>query len=382
MPTNTDDAVRRLTATLDPSAILDEILQALRRENPTHSRMSENLRSTRVVPAIGQIMLRADAALTEGKDVPLEAIELIAETARQRAIEGMPLEEILKGYRVAMRIAMRHLRQNAEPGDDAALVLLAERGMAFLDVATAAAIRGYFAERTEVVAERERSTRQLIAVLDGRVEAGPGDPELAHGYSLSIGAAFRPFVVGFRGDAGRHSAAAEAWRTTGVLAVSEGDRVVGLLSIGAEPPDPSESHVLAVGIPTAAGGVEPSLRTLRAAVAVAVRNGLTGRVTPADVALDVLLELWPDLAELLEQSTFEPLPPELRRTLEVLEANDFDRRRTAEEMKLHRNSISYRISQIEQLIDRDLSKSGDAASVVLANRARRARYRRPRLERP
>ena len=160
--------------------------------------------------------------------------------------------------------------------------------------------------------------------------------------------------------------------------MTEGDRVFGLALSAPEPSDLGEGPqaLLALGEETP----RPALATAREELGLLVDHGrrarLSGVLTPASHALELLLARSPRVAKALRACVLEPLVrggegADLVHTLRTLVRCGFDRADTSRALHVHRNTLGYRIRRIEQLAGIDLARPRDAAYVYLALAAER-----------
>ena len=107
-----------------------------------------------------------------------------------------------------------------------------------------------------------------------------------------------------------------------------------------------------------------------------VLAGVVRRVEPTEVA-DRVLARSPRLAELARQRALGPLEEYAERrgsdlidTLEVFLDADLDRRRAAERLHVHPNTLDYRLRRVAELTGLDLSRAGDLTLAALALKQR------------
>jgi DNA-binding PucR family transcriptional regulator len=86
-----------------------------------------------------------------------------------------------------------------------------------------------------------------------------------------------------------------------------------------------------------------------------------------------LLVRSPDVGATLEEAVLAPLhryaarrSANLLETLEVFVDSDLDRRRAAERLEIHPNTIDYRLRRIEELTGLDLDRPWDLTAICLA----------------
>ncbi|MGN9809429.1 PucR family transcriptional regulator [Micromonospora sp. BQ11] len=114
------------------------------------------------------------------------------------------------------------------------------------------------------------------------------------------------------------------------------------------PDDPAGEAVCGVALATTPGGVSAAWQeaTVIRDLAVAARDP-RAVVTAADVALERMLAGSAQRVALT--SVLDRLGPELRRTLEMLYQSNIDKQATARTLHVHRNTLDYRLRQIERL---------------------------------
>jgi hypothetical protein len=306
-------------------------------------------------------------------------MRLIEESTRQRAAEGLALEDILRAYRLGVRLSWRNLRTVADPGDEQLLMVAAEAMLTFVEVITGLVTRAYLNERSEPVAERERSVRQLLTALDEDGPLSAAQVDTAEAYGLRPGGPFLPFAVTVDGGSEAHDALAERFRQHQVLAVSEGRRTLGLCVEADEVEgvlvDQGQDALCIVGHPIGPGRITSADRALRAALTAGTGQGRRGTASITEFAPDVFLAVAPDLADALDDRVVGVLPADLRVTLEALVDNGFDRRATAAELGIHRNTLLHRTARISELTGADLSTLPGQVTAYLAIRRREQRAR-------
>lgn len=294
-------------------------------------------------------------------------------SARDRASEGMPLEDLLHAYRLGGRLGWLAIVDATEPEERDSLIVAAERLMHYVDAVSAAVAQAYLDERQQVVSEEERGSRDLFHALlsdtplDARLES------LAERRGFVLADTYRPFVLRLPGSASRHHAeVASALRRDHVLALTEGDRVAGLLVPTAEAPQAGTGLIVVAGaLPR--GDLAAAIDEMRVVAELAESQGLRGRIDPADFTLELLLLAATRHAEGIARRVIEPLrnaeagrSTELMTTLDEFLACGLDRRRTAENLHVHPNTLDYRLKRIRELTNLDLRNPQHVAQVVLA----------------
>jgi PucR C-terminal helix-turn-helix domain len=296
-------------------------------------------------------------------------------SASVRASEGMPLEDLLHAYRLGGRLAWQTVIELAHPEERDGLVAGAEIVMRYVDTVCATVAESYLDSRQQVVAEDERRLRALLEVLCA--EVGPlrtDTSSLASRLGMPVTERYRPFALIAPGQ-GRicHGHVAASLRAQQILAVTEGDRVSGLLAEGQELRSPPGT-LLAMDTPTPRGALTAPLERVRLAVDVAHKLGRTGTVGLDDIAAEMLLASSPETAELLVARVLGPLlavagrRAELEPTLRTFVSTGADRRLAADELHIHTHTLDYRLRRVEELTRLRLADPRDMTQIVLALR--------------
>jgi len=309
-----------------------------------------------------------------------EELEPFCRSARQRASEGMPLEDLLAAYRMGGRLGWREMSSLSQPGEQDALIELAERTMHYIDRVSAAVAQSYLDARQHHVSEEERRLRDLFDALVDGTSMGSGVRAVAERMGFPVDGAHRPFALVVPGAAAHeHAAIATGLRSRGVLALTEGERVAGLAPPTARASDlASGEAILALGDAVSGPQLADELEDARLLVAVGRRLGKSGELRPEEFLPELLLARSAGVADRIAQRVFAPLDAyEERRTsaladtLERFVAGGLDRRGAAKELGVHPNTLDYRLRRISELNGLDLGHPRDVALVVLACRHRR-----------
>jgi hypothetical protein len=358
---------------LEPRAIAEQLVASFREQIPGYRRLPTPVIVQQIVEIARRNVELCFRSITDGRDPSEADLEPFIRSASDRASEGMPLEDLLHAYRLGGRLGWLALVAAARDDEQACLVVAAERLMSYVDAVSAAVAQAYLDERQQVVSEEERTARDLFdalltnARIDARLEA------VAQRRGFDLVDTYRPFVLRLPGSASRrHAELASALRRDGVLALTEGDRVTGLLAADADGLSPGNG-LLVVGDPAARRELDAAVDEMRVVAELAEATGLRGRVDPHAFALELLLLAAPRHAAAIAHRVLDPLlaaeagrSTELLSTLEQLVACALDRRRTAETLHVHPNTLDYRLKRIRELTDLDLRNPQHVALVVLA----------------
>ncbi len=371
---------------VQPAEVAESMVARFRSEIAGYRRLPEPV-------VIGQILeiCRQNVELFFGSildgDEPAEAdLAAFRESAKDRAGEGMPLEDLLHAYRLGGRMGWQALVAAAAADERHALLAGAERLMDYVDRVSAVVAQAYLDERQHLVSEEERRLRDLFDAVVGGGPLAAGAQECAEGIGFPLAECYRPFAETLPGAAAyEHAQIAKALRAHGVLALTEGDRVSGLApaEIGEEGDSgladvvAGTDALLAVGDPTPRAELAEVLEELRLLVDLGRRLGHRGRLDPDAFVAELLLARSPRLAEQARQRALGPLEDYARSrgsdlidTLEAFVAADLDRRAAAQRLHVHPNTLDYRLKRVEELTGLDLGRADDLTLTALALKQR------------
>jgi hypothetical protein len=363
-----------LASRIDREHLTELMLETFRAQIPGYARLPDSVVHGQVLEVIREnVDLCLDWVAGGGEPDPAR-FDDFRESAKNRASEGMPLEDLLRAYRSGGTAAWRVLVAEAVPDERDALPHAAELIMSYLDTVSGIVAAAYLEERQHLVSEQERSLRALLdALLDGdTLDAGHQATAARLGFAPA--GRLAAFAVAIPGaGASDHARAAAGLRTAGALAVTEGHRVVGLAAPG---------RIAAGTLPAAAVAVvdaEVSRDELAASLAdvglgmdIALRDGLTGVVTLQELALDMLLARSPRVAADLRERVLGPLGGsagsrgDLLNTVSTYVQLGCNRQRTANRLHVHPNTLDHRLRRARELTGLDLDDPEDLAVMVLA----------------
>lgn len=322
------------------------------------------------------------------------AVELWRDTGRRRARQGVPLELVLNAYTLGARILWEALvsRVSADPTiqvDDQVLLMAARTVWSNLDVQNAVLIDAY---RRESARMQRQDLQREQSVLDGLIEGRGADPVFAAEArtALEIGPdeAIACVVAIYDGaDAGDVLAPAEdRLDRLGITArwhVRSGV-YYGLLS-GKLPDEAGLVDLFAahapgrMGVAASTDGVAGFATAFQLAhrAAETVPRGTRRVVSVSERLPEVLLAGSPQVAPRLLAETLGPILSQPRAqaqtlldTLSALLRHDGSPTHAATELYCHRNTVIYRMKQIEQLTGRSLTDPRDKMLLGLALMAR------------
>jgi hypothetical protein len=309
-----------------------------------------------------------------------EDLAAFRRSAKDRATEGMPLEDLLHAYRLGSRIGWNALAEAALVDERPSLLHGAEVLLDYIDRVSAAVSQAYLEERQHLVSEEERQLRNLLDALIGGGTLPAELRGLAEQMGLPLTDSYRPFAAAVHeAPARRHSELASTLRDRGVLALTEGVRVAGLAPDGdpASMPGLGGDVVVALAPLTPRADLATALDDMRLLADLGRRLGRTGIVAVDELLPELLLASAPRLAEAVTQRVLGPLQAgrpqrtaDLVETLSVFLDSGLDRRSAARRLHLHPNTLDYRLRQVHELSALDVRRPEDLVLVVLALRQR------------
>lgn len=313
------------------------------------------------------------------------AVSLWRETGRRRARQGVPLELVLNAYTMGARVLWEALIETATTHGhvpDADLLGAARGVWANLDVQNAVLIESYHRERDRV---QRRDQQRQQTLLDGLVDGRGGDPTFAAEARDSLRVSSRSSVacvlvlsdgadgdvVGPVEDRLDRQGIASHWHVRSGVAYG---LVAGDL--------PAEAGLVAalgpvavsrVAVAESAGGMAGFGTAFQLALRAAetLPAGECGAVGVTDRLPEVLLAGDSYVTPLLVAEAFgdlldHPQADTLLVTLRALLAHDGSPTHAAEELYCHRNTVIYRMKQIERLTGRRISDPRDKMLLWLA----------------
>jgi hypothetical protein len=366
-----------LVGRIDRNTLAETMLGTFREEIPGYARLPDSVIRSQVLEVVRQ---NIDLCLDwiAGAEAPGTArFDEFSTSAKNRATEGMPLEDLLRAYRIGATTAWRVLVSEATDHERDALTRAAEQVMTYLDQVSGTVAAAYLEERQHLVSEQERGLRRLLNALLGSDPLDAGHHETAAQIGLPVGGQFATFAAAIpSGGARAHARAAAGLRAGNALALTEGDRVIGLLLPGRGPAHALPAGAVAViDAHVAREELAPSLADVRLGMDIVLRDGRTGVVPLQALTLDLLLARAPRVAADLRQRVLDPLGPtqgrsrgDLRRTVATYVAMHRDRRKTAAQLHIHPNTLDHRLQRARELNGLNLDDPEDLATMVLALR--------------
>src|SRR5918999_3185354 len=165
------DIVRRL----DVNEVVARMIERFRSEISGYQRLPEPVLQGEIFEIARRNVELFLRSVTAGHVPTADEMQPFRDSARRRATEGMPLEDLLHAYRLGARLAWIAIEDAARPEERTALLLGVELVMQYVDQVTAAVAQTYLDERQHLVSETERQLRVLFETL---VDNAVVDPDL------------------------------------------------------------------------------------------------------------------------------------------------------------------------------------------------------------
>ncbi|MEU6161553.1 helix-turn-helix domain-containing protein [Streptomyces sp. NPDC047130] len=318
-------------------------------------------------------------------------VHLWRETGRRRARQGVRMEHVLNAYSLGSRVLWeallsRHDRRD-EVVDDHVLVLAGRQIWAALDLQNATLVEAY---RREEARLHNRDLQRRQRLLDGLVEGRGADPVFAAEAREVLGLGAREpvacVVAPFDGlpdgpvrggeDRLERLGVTSCWHVRGDITfalVAVGGTGVDGLARALEPAVVGRAGVAAS--PDGLAGFATAYR-LAAQAADTVPRGTAGVVPVGERLPEVLLRASPEATAVLVEETVSPLlaqPPQqaavLLETLRALLTHHGSPTHAARQLFCHRNTVIYRMRQIEELTGRSLRDPRDRLLLTLGEMA-------------
>ncbi|MFF2009835.1 PucR family transcriptional regulator [Streptomyces sp. NPDC058195] len=326
----------------------------------------------RSVAAVHALFLRA---LREGGGGPIGPGDLtrLIEWSARRAEERVPLEAVIAAYLIGAEVWWQTLTEVAEPGE------LAGAGgalLACLHTALPAVVLAHQNAQEDVHSEDRRARRALL----GALLAGQPYEELAGVARVAVAGEYEVVALAFESDPPSRLVQSSLDAFTGIPVLMDHVARIALLPGGADVPGLVARLEKDVGQPVRGAAARARVP---AAVPPAAREAVRvldlvrrlGRPPGCYRLDDVLLEhqlARPGDGLVRLAAKLDPLEehPYLLETLRVFVERGHNRRRTALELCVHRNTLDYRLRRVGALTGLDLAVPAQARLLQAALVAR------------
>ena len=192
------DVVRRV----EPADVARRMVDRFRAEIAGYRRLPEPVVMGQIFEICRENVELFFRSILEAKGPTDAELSPFRESAKDRAGEGMPLEDLLHAYRLGGRMGWQAITDEARPEERPALLMGAERLMDYVDRVSAVVAQAYLDERQHLVSEEERRLRELFDGLVGGEPLSPGLRELAERLGFPLAESYRPFAGTLPGAGG------------------------------------------------------------------------------------------------------------------------------------------------------------------------------------
>jgi hypothetical protein len=374
------EVLAALVDRVDPAELARRMVAAFRAEITGYARLPDSVIGGQILAVSQRNVELFFRSITELRGPTEEELAPFRESARSRAEEGLPLEDLLHAYRMGGRLGWQALTEAAHPDEFGALLSAAELLMRYIDSVSSAVAQTYLDEHQHLISEEERRQRALVEALVHPEREAPALRDLADRVGFTLAERYRPFAKALPGaPTHAHSQLASALRARGVLALTEGDRVTGLA-----PEDADEAVFgrprgpFALGAPAPRAELASALDDMRLLIDLARREQIEGVIAAEEFVPELLLARSSHLATRIAERVLGPLEAYAERrssglleTLTAFLGCDLDRRRTAQQLHVHPNTLDYRLRRITELTGLEPGRPRDLVLLELALAARR-----------
>jgi hypothetical protein len=352
------------------------------------------------ITGITEHNLRLIARMFRDRRPPTRAeLAPLRSSSARRAQEGVPLEALLAAYHLGASMVWEHLFAAATPADFADALEANRLILLYSESVTSAVCTAYLEEREGMLSHEQHAMHAAVSALLGGDRAGAAGVRLAPRYLvLAIAVGRHPDEEGGEPGgaiAGRrklHRIRSALQRGAAEPVLSVLDTTGGLVFVPVGGDDPGWCEVTeAADVMGKAAGVP-----VWAAAEFAARSGVPVAAKLAEEVLEVvrIFEQPPGayrLADVLLEyqltrssratavlaGLLDPLMdnPDLLRTLKVYLDTGLDRRRTAELLHVHPNTVDYRLRRAVSLTGLDPVDPAHLQRIGAALAARRQLHR-------
>lgn len=352
-----DRVIRLITALEHDEVVVEPTLQRVWGEIPAY----EVVPREQLVASVHRNLGLACRTLADGAVPPADEIWQAEKATVERLRAGVPIEDIMAGFRVSIAsIQDRLIELAVECGVDGVdVVALTSLLWKLSDAFSARAAAAYRQQGLAVaVADQRRRDEWLMGALAGSLRPDQVEQGCA-AYRLRRDAAYRAFCTGV-GDEETIERAQRALAQQlehRVLMLPTEGQLVGIVE---DLPAPLPGQLFAVGPPESADGLATSYRIAQDVLRAARLRFSEGVHTLESLGWRVAVPMAGDVSDLLRARYLAPLHRAGSFGDQVVEAlrnylsHDRNIPRTAAALHVHVNTLRYRLARFEVLTGRSL----------------------------
>lgn len=353
----------------DIDGLVAQMGAAYQDEIPEYAAMSDATMARDVLPVSRRLVEVFLDCVVQERTLSARELRTFEQSGRDRLGMGMPLESVLRAYRIAGRTAWTALCGAVQPGEEA---LLADLGAGWIDVvdrASSALARAYLAASHERLRDLDARRRELVEAL--LTATDPSEvAAVSLRFSTLLAASYVPVLVAGAGAvAGIDGLLADA--PPGTLGGHRGERVLLLVPQRLDAPIRRPGAVSAWGRPAVCGrALLEEVRHVEQLLVTAVAEGhAEGAFGPDDLLVEQLLLGNERVADALRRRVGDVLVARdpagvVAGTLRLFLATG-SVPETARQEHVHVNTVAYRLARVRELTGLDPRVPGDSALLVL-----------------
>lgn len=352
-------------------AVVEPTVQRVWAEIPAYSAVARE----QLEASVHRNLRLAARTLMAGEVPPAEAIWEAEKGTLERLRVGVPIEDIMAGFRVSIASIQDRLVELATEhgvrGDE--VVALTRLLWQLSDAFSARAAAAYRQQGLALaVAEQRRRDEWLLGLLAGNLDIAQLESGVAT-YRLSREARYVPFCTGPRDETELETALqtlTQHFRDVGAAMMLPIDgQLVGMLP---DLPPALPGHLVAVGPAAHLAQLADSYAVARHVLAAAQLHFQEGVHTLEGLGWRIGVPLVPELAVLVRARYLEPLAGAGAFGVQVVEAlrayleHDRSIPTTAAALHVHVNTLRYRLARFEELTGRSLARTDTLVELAWA----------------